>query len=171
MAAAQRKGRPIPAHVEAMIAALPDSGTVTVACKLPNGLILRLFEMQRTEELVMGGGVREVDKAFLTDHEPVVLKGCAAPFGSPIVTIGGYALTQNVDAQYFAEWLRQNSDSDIVRNRLVFAQATRDHVEGMAAEQEEVKSGLHPLTKSEDGGDERDPNRRKVKTADLSKDD
>lgn len=166
MAVAKKKD--LPAHVAGMIAGLPEDGTVTVACKLPNGLILRLFQMQDTEELVMGGGVRTVQKAFLMDHEPVKLRGCAAPFGSPILTIGGYALTYNVDAQFFAEWLRQNYDADSVKNGLVFAQLERDHVEGQARDQEELQSGLQPLVKSEDGGDLRDPNRKKVKTADLS---
>lgn len=161
MAAPQKK---LPAHVEAAIAALPESGTVTVASKVPNGITLRLFDMHNTEELVMGGGVRSTKKAFLADREPVHIKGCTAPFGEPIFLVGGYALTPGVDAQFFAEWLRQNHDSDLIRNRIVFAQETKDHAEGQAADQQEILSGLHPLIKSEDGGDARDPNRNRVKT-------
>lgn len=167
MAEAKTK-RPLPAHVEAALNALPESGTVTVACKLPNGLQMRLFDMKPTEELVMGGGVRTVHKAFLADHDPVEIKGAAAPFGTPILLIGGYALTPNVDVQFYAEWLRQNSDSDLVRNRIIFAQDTRDRVEGQANDQAEILSGLQPLQRSEDGGDLRDPNRKKVQTAELA---
>lgn len=162
MALAPKK---LPAHVEAALAALPETGTVTVACKLPNGIILRLFAMQDAEELVMGGGVRSIKKAILTDQEPVEIKGCAAPFGSPILLVGGYALTPNVDAQFYAQWLKQNSDSDLIKNRVIFAQETRDHLEGQANEQAEILSGLQPLTRSEDGGDVRDPNRKRIETA------
>lgn len=158
----------LPAHVKAAIAALPETGTVTIACKLPNGLIMRLFEMQDTEELVMGGGVRSVKKAFLADHPPVKLNGCAAPFGSPILLVGGYALTRNVDVQFYAEWLRQNWDSDLIKNRIIFAQEKEDSLVGQATEQEEILSGLQPLRRSEEGGDMRDPNRAKVKTAEAA---
>lgn len=162
MAQSQRKSRPIPAHVLAMIDALPESGNITVACKLPNGLILKLFEMRDTEELVMGGGVRTVSKAFQMDRTPVELTGSRSASQS-ILHIGGYALTPNVDAQFFAEYLRQNYDSDIVQNRLIFAHESRDHIEGQAKDAAEVKSGLEPLNPD---GDSRAPQR--VKTAKLN---
>lgn len=155
--------------IEALIASLPESGEITVACKTPNGIIMRLFEMHEQEEITLAGS-RRIMKAIQSEHEPVRIKGCAAPFGSPIVTIGGYALTHGVDAQFFAEWLRQNADSDLVKNRLVFAHESREYISDKAEESEKVLSGLQPLVRSEDGGDLRDPNRRKLKTFDPKDD-
>lgn len=159
-------GRPkpkLPAHVEAAIAALPESGTVTLACKLPNGIILQLFDMVEQEEVTLAGS-RTINKAMPKDLEPVHIKGCSAPHGAAIMTIGGYALTHNVDAQFFAEWMRQHADSDILRARLLFAHEDRVYVEDKATESTGVLSGLQPMNKSEDGGDIRDPNRKKLKT-------
>lgn len=158
-----RKKRELPPHVEAAIAALPESGTITVACKLPNGIILQLFDMVEQEEVTLAGS-RTIEKAMPKDMAPVTIKGCSAPHGSAIMTVGGYALTHGVDAQFFAEWLRQHADSDIVKARLLFAHEDRVYVSDKAEESAKVLSGLQPMVPSEDGGDIRDPNRRKLKT-------
>lgn len=160
----------LPPHVEAAIAALPESGTVTVACKLPNGIILQLFDMVEQEEVTLAGA-RTIRKAMPNfDREPVHIKGCSSPLGSPILLVGGYALTYGVDAQFLAEWMRQHADSDILKSRLLFAHEARDYVEDKAKEQRELLSGLQPMRKSEDGGDPRDPNRKKLKTFDPKDD-
>ena len=39
-------------------------GTVVVACKIPNGVILRNFKMEPTQELVMGGASRSLLKSM-----------------------------------------------------------------------------------------------------------
>lgn len=131
--------------VKAMLEALPESGTVTVACKMPNGVQLRVFRMVEQAELVMGGGTRMTQRAEPIGN-PVILKGNAIPFG---VTpehkiIGGYALTEDVDAQFFRKWLEQNADSALVQNKLVFAWEKVSTVEGQAREQALLRSGLEP---------------------------
>jgi hypothetical protein len=122
------------------------AGTVTVACKLPHGLILRLFRMETRNEPVMGGGTREVQVATQVG-EPVVIKGYAAPFGQvPSVPIeGGYALTPNVDADFWAAWVKQNEDHDAVRNRLIFANEKSESAQRKAKDQTKVRSGLEPI--------------------------
>ncbi|MDB5448416.1 MAG: hypothetical protein JWQ97_3733 [Phenylobacterium sp.] len=132
--------------------------TVTVACKLPNGLILRVFDMVEHDEPVMGGGFRSVSRAHQTGTD-VVIKGAAAPFGMEKPLVGGYALTSNVDADFFTRWLEQNAESDMVRNRMVFAHGRADHVRGQAREQDEITSGLEPLKQK---GDRRSPKARNV---------
>ena len=162
MATATKPQKELPAHVKQLLAGLPESGNVTVGCKLPNGLILRLFDMAETEELVLGGGVRTINRAVLKDVGPVTIKGCAAPFGTPVLTVGGYAFTHNVDAQFYAEWVRQNWDSDIVKNHLIFAQAEQENARSQGQDQGEILSGLQPLSQ------DRDPRApRKVEPADL----
>lgn len=130
--------------------------TVTVACKLPNGLVLRVFNMVERSELVLGGGSRKIKQAVQSDHAPIKINGCAAPFGSPQALYGGYALTPNVPKDVFDEWLKQNADADVVRNNLIFAADKTDYVADKATEQRDLTSGLQPLSQE---GDSRAPKR------------
>ena len=58
-----------------------SSKTVTVGCKMPGGLVLRLFQMNTEHEQVMGGGSREVKVARMKD-KAVRINGCAVPAGT-----------------------------------------------------------------------------------------
>lgn len=126
------------------------SETVTIACKLPNGILLRLFNMTERAEQVLGGGSRKVKQAAQTDHPPVKIKGCAAPFGVAIQTFGGYALTPGVSKEFWDEWCKQNHDSDLLKNNLLFAQGSEHFAADQGKEQAEVTSGLQPLNPDKD---------------------
>lgn len=128
---------------------VPESGTVTVACKLPNGLMLHLHDMVGQVEPVLGGGMREF-KIARRVGEPVRLKGAAVPFGKiPTYTIkNGAALTPNVDAQFMRRWLDENKDHDAVKNNLIFVVGAKGDL-GKVKEMKDVKSGLEPLDMSE----------------------
>src|SRR5262245_49212701 len=104
-----------------------SSTTVTVACKLPHGLVLKLYEMVPHDEPVLGGGTRTSQIAQVTNHPPVVLKGYLAA-GRPRILGGktGYALTHGVNREFFEEWLRQNADLPAVKQRLIFASDRSD---------------------------------------------
>lgn len=124
---------------------------VTVACKLPHGLVLRLFRMEEEAELVMGGGTR-MRKVARPTGEQVVLHGNAVPFGTIPMhrIIGGYALTEGVDKDFFDAWLEQNKSAAYVRNGLVFAYEKAEATEGRARENASRLSGLEPLNKDGD---------------------
>jgi hypothetical protein len=122
------------------------AGTVTVACKLPAGLVLRVFDMVETQEPVMGGGYRAVKVARERPHR-ITLKGWShaqnmAP-NAPI--IGGFALTPNVDKDFWDAWLTQNQELDAVRNGLIFAHEKPVNAEAEAKDKKTVKSGLERL--------------------------
>lgn len=125
--------------------------TVTVACKLPHGFDLRVFASEDYQEPVMGGGWKSVKRAVETGPR-YLLAGVAAPFGmSPKAQmVTGYALTHNVDADFFSKWLEQNADSDVVKNRLIFAAPKPLDVEARAKENEKTRSGLEPLVPGDD---------------------
>ncbi len=132
--------------------------TVTVACNLPNGLVLRTFRQVIVNELVMGGGSREVKVAEPTG-EDVVLRGNRVPFGRvpewPIV--GGYALTENVSKDVWDEWLKDNHASAMIKNRCVFA---LPHAKAADAAREAARtpSGLEPFKPTNpDDPTDRDP--------------
>lgn len=145
-------------------------GTLTVACSIPNGLKLRIFEMQKYDVPVMGGGVKEEQRA-VQKREPVIIHGPAAPFGmAPAVPVrGGYALTYNVDADFFNDWLKQNKDHDAVKAGLIFAHEKGANAGDKAKEMREIRSGLEPLTPDTDPriGKTTNKNLTDVKTAEL----
>lgn len=133
---------------------------VTVACKLPHGLILRVFEARTAPELVHGGGSRTV-RTFWPTGESVRLNGNTTPYGVaptwPIV--GGYGLTQGVSKDLWDAWLEQNKGSAVVKGELVFAYEKAGMVEGRATEQIEIKSGLEPLDPAGDPRAATSPNK------------
>lgn len=99
-------------------------GLVSVACKLPMGLILELKGKPR-----------------------VTIKGFSIPYGTapqfPIV--GGYALTPNVDADFFDEWMRVNAELDLVKKHFIFAHSKQSDASAQAKEMAEEKCGLEPI--------------------------
>ena len=73
----------------------PESGTVTVDCQIPGGLVLRSFTMHDDGD---GGEPRAI--------------------ATGVVTLA-YGSNPDLDAAFIAAWLNQNADSDVVKNGLV----------------------------------------------------
>ena len=120
--------------------------SVTVGCKLPHGLTMRVFDMVETQEPVMGGGFRAV-KVAQERPQRVTLNGFSnaqnrAP-NSPIVE--GFALTHGVDAEFWSAWKAQNADSDVVKNGLIFAHEKSVNTEAEAKDKKTLRSGLERL--------------------------
>jgi len=118
--------------------------TVTVACKLPNGVELNVMDPYSFHEQVMGGGSREVTR-YRAKGDPVTIKGNTAPEGVPIITHGGYALTSGVDASFWDAWLEQFKDSPLVKNHLIYAFAREDSAAAKGREMAEIKSGMERI--------------------------
>jgi hypothetical protein len=136
-------------------AALTTRKTVTVACKLPHGIKIRDHEEGTTFENVMGGGTRKI-KVFRPIGPVIRIKGPQVPteFIRLVEVVGGYAITEGVDAEVFARWMRWNAEMPAVQNLLIFGGEERDKVLGMARERATIKSGLEALDvsmKSENG--------------------
>ncbi|KAA0117874.1 hypothetical protein CIW48_27115 [Methylobacterium sp. P1-11] len=124
-------------------------GTVTVACKLPHGLVLQEQRMTKRTEPVMGGGYREFEQAERFGKK-IMLAGSARPVNpegevefAPMV--GGYGLTPNVDKDFFERWLAQNAELDAVKNGFIFAAERDDTVKGRAREGKAGPCGLEPI--------------------------
>jgi len=133
-------------------------GTVTVACKVPNGLDLRIFHKVADKESGPGGQVASFEIMRPNPAKPIIhINGCgveanAAPtcriIGKPR---HGYALTENVDADLWEEWFSQNHDSAIVKNGLIWALDTPEDAAAWAKERKaDIRSGLEPITPDKD---------------------
>lgn len=120
--------------------------TVTVGCKLPHGLILRAFTTRKGSDYY-NGAMREVDVAEPVG-EPFRINGNAFPEGmSPqgYKISGGFALTPGVPKELFDTWMKQNKDSDVVKNGLIFAHSQESSAFDMAKDRHEKRSGFERL--------------------------
>lgn len=133
--------------------------TVTIACKLPNGLILKVYDMVEMDEPVMGGPPRRKKEARQIG-EPVTIKGNSVPMNVQLETPfqNSYALTHNVDAEFWERWYEQNKTSAIVRNGLIYASDKALNVQAFTKEHKDVRSGFERMAQA---GDPRSPARVK----------
>ena len=149
--------KPATKTVEAAAVHVPKkgNGTVTVACKFPAGLVLQLC--RKTEYVEEGAGGTRINRVRWDKDGPTyTVRGPAMPNGQvpkgyvrPVIE-GGYALTSNIPADFFEQWMDQNKDSPLVTNRIIFAATTRDAAEGQAQDQEEFRSGFEPIEPDSD---------------------
>jgi hypothetical protein len=146
-----------PRAVPTMADRKPVEGSTTciVGCKLPNGIILQLSEMQDSHESMPLGGVQRV-KIGRKIGEQFTLKGNRVPVGGDGQRIipdylilggvdAGYALTHGIPREFMERWMDQNKDNDIVKNKMVIIANDEASIRSMAKENEAVKSGLEPL--------------------------
>lgn len=100
------------------------SGTVTIGCKLPCGLVMTY------------------------KGKSVELKGSRE---SRI--LNGYGLTHNVDAEFWEGWKKAHAKLPFVKGELVFAYGDQRSAEDMAAERQNERTGLEGLDPNKPGKD------------------
>jgi hypothetical protein len=133
------------------------SGTVTVACKIPSGLVLQL---QHKMKRPMPTG-----RGFENDFQMIDVNVFGGPryniFGPAIPAMGGvpdgyimpkmieggYALTEGIPADFWGTWLEQNEKADYVIGKMIFAYQGNDNAKAAAREGEKRTSGLEPLSR------------------------
>src|SRR5579863_1744400 len=114
-----------------------QAGSVTVACKVPMGMILQL-QVPMERPIPTGRGVEAEFKMVSMNvfagkryhvFGPSIPANGGVPDGyvMPKLIEGGYALTDGIPADFWAQWLEQNAKADYVQNRMIFAyQGTRN---------------------------------------------
>ena len=107
----------------------PTTGTatVTVACKIPNGLILELGSPG------VAGYWRQIING--SNHDSAVC---------------GFGFTPSVDEAAFAQWLKVNANLEFVRQKLIFAHENASYAQARAIDHAELKSGLEALNPNKD---------------------
>lgn len=128
--------------------------TVTVGCKIPNGLILRLFRPAEVLEQGREGFVKV--KISEPTGEQIVLNGSRFPGKPdederPYIIMHGVAFTPDVPKEFWERWKEQNKDTDMVKRGLIFARGHDSDLRSQAAEMREVKSGLEPIDPDKPG--------------------
>ena len=89
---------------------------ITVGCKLPHGLEIRVGDKTQ------------------------VLKGT-----NSALVIGGHGITEGVDKDLFDAWLAANKEAAAVINGLIFAHGKTESVKAEASEKTDNKNGFEGL--------------------------
>jgi hypothetical protein len=121
--------------------------TVSVASKLPMGIVLQLYDFKPRHEPVMGGGAREYKQAEPRHGATFIVDGnsFAQNVGPQSQIAGGFAITHGVPKAFWEEWLDQNKHADYVVNGMIFAHAEAASTVAHAKDNEGEKSGLERL--------------------------
>jgi hypothetical protein len=130
---------------QAQTAPATGTATVTVACKIPQGFILKLFEKKEITEVTLGGS-RTVKQFFPTGDE-FRLNGSAHAQneGPRCHTVGGFAITDGVPKDFWNQWLDQNRTLPAVQNGMIIAFDSAGKTVGAAKEGRTIKTGLERL--------------------------
>lgn len=116
--------------------------TVTVACKLPNGIHLDVFRMDTVAEKTILGAVVETKRAVKAGRFTV--KGIKRRTDDEGLAMG-FALTHGCPKAIWDSWLEANKENPIVVNGLIFATSSTNDARARARENEAQRSGLEPL--------------------------
>lgn len=148
---------------------------VTVACKVPLGVVIHVDEW--TERLVETPGGSKTIREARAGSERVTIQGPAYPNGQPPEgfrekppIVGGFALTHGIDKDFWDKWWEANADERcdpekmehrngcrctmIVKSRMIFAYEAIEDTRSAAKEAKDLHSGLEPLRPD---GDYRSP--------------
>lgn len=142
-------------------AAASSSRTVTVACKIQNGMKLQL---QKAVERMEDGPLGPKAKTYYAFHgRPYYVHGPSYPVGTipkgfpkQPLTEGGYALTTGIPMDFWEQWLEQNKLSSFVvapdgaEHGNIFAYEELESVVSAAREQDKMLSGFEPISQDMD---------------------
>lgn len=99
-----------------------STATVSVACKLGNGLIIDL------------------------DGRSYTLQGSNSD-----EAIAGYGITEGIPEDFYKQWSEQYKDLPAVKQGLIFANTRRESVVSQARQQKDLKTGLEPIDPAKPG--------------------
>lgn len=92
------------------------TNVVTVGCKLPHGLVAQLGDVSVTFNGLNSSNI-----------------------------IGGHGITEDVPAEFWAEWSKRNSGLAYMQKGLIFADAKPENTKAKAKERQNVKTGLEQI--------------------------
>lgn len=104
--------------------------TTSIACKLPHGLIVRVYQKGEGED---GKPV------MVAASEPLKLNGANDPGA-----VFGFGMTE-VDTETWEAWLKQNANFPAVKNGLIVAQPNSSRAIDQAKDHQTAKTGVEPI--------------------------
>jgi hypothetical protein len=140
---------------------------VTVGCKLPNGIVLRLHDVVEQTIVVNGQVIHEKlaqqrPGEFVLNGSAINMNAMAAGLVPDYPIVGGCGLTFGIPRDFWEEWEKQNPD--LVNRRIVFAQGSEQRARDHAREITSVKSGFEPIDPDNPGARTKTNVQRGVRT-------
>jgi hypothetical protein len=127
--------------------------TVTVACKLPAGLIAdiraepKVMHTSQGDHLIAGPVLASV--TFTGSAAQRRLEAGGQVLGEAGNVVGGYGITPNVDKQFWDKWFEENKDYAPVAKGLIFALPSANAVRSEARDRAGVKNGMEPADRKD----------------------
>jgi len=122
------------------------TATVTVACKLPHGLNMRVYDWEKVEYQLLGGGMKSAREARPRETTYRLNGNSVAQNRAPgCEIVGGFALTHGIPKDFWDLWLEQHKDWPAVKNGFIFAYEKPDATRGESREKKNLKTGLERL--------------------------
>lgn len=101
--------------------------TVTVACKLPNGLVAEVGDVK----------IEFVGSRIPLDDNGNRISDRELP--------GGYGITNNVPKEFWDKWKADHEDTPLIKNGIILATARAADTKAAAVASKDVETGLDPL--------------------------
>lgn len=147
--------------------------TVTIACKLPCGILAEVWDMDPDKAMTTpdgSGGMKTIRPRmrYSALSEKLLIKGNAAARrlekgddkGVPIEEVprleqvsDGFGLTFGVNKEWADLWFEQNKDWPPVREGMIFMQKTAASARDQAKDHKGIKTGLEPINPYRPGVD------------------
>jgi hypothetical protein len=120
---------------------------VTVCCRMPHGLELRISPPGDAERRAKMSANKTPDLSPVAYVDRVVIKGAnrAPDYHLKDNRLLGRVGRTQVDKSFWDAWLAQNKDGPLVQNSCVFAEATDARAEAKSREFRNVKTGFEPI--------------------------
>lgn len=128
-------------------APVTGTDTVTVICKIPQGIVIQMYEFRERESVIQGGTQKE-KKAYPLEGKSFKINGPAhGQMEGPRCRIAsGFALTEDVPADIWEGWYEQSGKHlAACQNGLLLAFSNTGKALGAAKEHKGEKSGLERL--------------------------
>ncbi|GBR70992.1 hypothetical protein [Gluconobacter kanchanaburiensis] len=120
---------------------------VTVLCRMPHGLRLRIAPEGDAERRAKMSEEKRPDLSPVSYVKEIEINGAnrAPDFHPKDNALLGRVGRTVVDKAFWEAWVKQNADSDLVKNQCVFAEMTEARANAKAAEFKTEKTGFEPL--------------------------
>lgn len=125
---------------------------VNVFCRLPNGIVLSLFPEGEAQRRASSNKSKNLVLNPMRELKRVTLNGATHSSSGYIAERNimlGKAGRTLVERSFWDAWLKQNAHSELVRENLVFAEATEKSGNARLKELADEKTGLEPREQNE----------------------
>ncbi len=124
--------------------------SISVGCKLPQGLVMELGYDLVAGGVTRGPNYKRVVLAGANQHS-IVVGTLRTP--SPANLRPG--ITNNVDESFYDAWVAAHADSNIVKNKLIFKAKNAGEATAQAVDVTKQKTGMEPIDPSKHPGIEK----------------